>query len=350
MKKIKAGIIGITGYAGEELIKILTKHAGVELVFLSSRFDKPKKKLSEIYPEFTGGLDMDCTSLDIGKNLIESGLKDTDAVFLALPHGTSAEIGGKLFEAGKKIIDLSADFRLKDALTYKKWYGLDHPKPQLLKEAVYGLPELYKNQIKNAKIIANPGCYPTSAILASVPLLKNDLVKTNPVIIDSKSGYSGAGREFSKKYVNSGIPDTFAYKTGGKHRHIPEMEQELSLLTKAESGCKIVFTPHVVPMERGMLTCIYFQALKTMAIDELIALYESFYRDEPFVRILPAGTEPHTLNVINTNFCDIAFAFDKEKNILTVMSAIDNLVKGASGQAVQNMNLMYGYDEKYALQ
>lgn len=347
MNKIKVGIIGITGYAGEELIKILAKHPSAEIIFLSSRFDKPKKKLSEIYPQFKNTLDLDCISLDIEKNLKESELKKTDVVFLALPHGASAEIGFSVLKAGKKVIDLSADFRLKTPATYKKWYEIEHPHPELLKEAVYGLPELYKKQIAKAKLIANPGCYPTSVILGSAPLLKNNLAETDSIIIDSKSGYSGGGRELAKKFLNTGIQNTYAYKTGGKHRHIPEIEQELSSLANKE--CKIVFTPHVVPQERGMLSTMYFEIVKKIKTQEVAEMFKAFYEKEPFVRILPPDTEPQTINVINTNFCDIGFAFNEKKNILTVMSAIDNLVKGASGQAVQNMNLIFGLDEKTGL-
>ncbi|OGS20471.1 MAG: N-acetyl-gamma-glutamyl-phosphate reductase [Elusimicrobia bacterium RIFOXYA2_FULL_40_6] len=342
--KIKVGIIGITGYAGEELINILSKHPNVDIVFLSSRFDKPTKKLSEIYSYLKTTFDFDCNSLDIDNNLKQSGLKNADVVFLALPHGTSAEIAYKLLKAGKKVIDLSADFRLKNPETYKKYYELEHPHPELLKEAIYGLPELYKKQISKASLIANPGCYPTSVILGSAPLLKNKLVKTTSIIIDSKSGYSGAGREFAKKYQATGLPNTFAYKTGGKHRHIPEMEQELS--------ATIIFTPHVVPQERGMYTVLYFELLKNISLNEIADLYKTFYKDEPFVRILPAGIEPQTINIMNNNFCDIGFAMYPcaGKNTLIVMSAIDNLVKGASGQAVQDMNIMYGLDEKTGLQ
>ncbi|MBU0951685.1 MAG: N-acetyl-gamma-glutamyl-phosphate reductase [Elusimicrobia bacterium] len=350
MNAIKVGIIGITGYAGEELIKILFQHPGIEIKFLSSRFDKPKKKLSEIYSNLKNIPDIDCTSLDIDNNLKESELKNTDVVFLALPHGTSAQIAKKVLKAGKKVIDLSADFRLKNPATYKKYYELEHPCPELLKEAVYGLPELYKTQISKAKLIANPGCYPTSVILGSMPLLKNKLVKKTSIIIDSKSGYSGAGREFVKKYLAAGLPNTFAYKTGGKHRHIPEMEQELSLLTEKPEECKIIFTPHVVPQERGMYSVLYFEILRKISLTEIASLYKTFYKDEPFVRVLGEGKEPQTINVTNTNFCDIGFALYESKNILIVMSALDNLVKGASGQAVQNMNLLYGLDEKTGLQ
>jgi len=344
--------MGITGYAGEELIKILSGHPGTGVIFLSSRFDKPGKKLSEIYPHFSGlkNVNPECTSLDIDNNLKESSLKDTDVVFLALPHGASAEIASKLLKAGKKVIDLSADFRLKDPAAYKKWYGLEHPCPQLIKDAVYGLPELYKNELKKTKLAANPGCYPTSAILACAPLLKNSLVEPVPVIIDSKSGYSGGGRELARKFSGASAPDAYAYKTGGTHRHIPEIEQELSLLSACSAdGCKIVFTPHVIPMERGMFTCTYFRPAKKTSVAELTALYKKFYENEPFVRVLDAGAAPHTSAVSNTNFCDIGFAFEEDKNILVVMSAIDNLVKGASGQAVQNMNLMSGFGEKDGL-
>ena len=252
-----------------------------------------------------------------------------------------------LVNAGKKVIDLSADYRIKDPAVYEKWYAIKHTQVKLLSSTVYGLPELYKTQIQKCNMVANPGCYPTSMLLGTAPLLKNALVETEGIIIDSKSGYSGAGREFSKKYESTGKPDTFAYKTGGKHRHIPEVEQEMTKI--AGKSCNILFTPQVVPQERGMFTNIYLKLKKKMNLTDVFELYAGFYKNEPFVRILPENTEPKTINVMNTNYCDIGFALYPEHNTLLVMSALDNLLKGASGQAVQNMNIMFGLKETEGL-
>jgi len=327
---IKVAVIGAKGYVGEELIKLLIKHPKARITVLADKINGATTIISETYPYLKGVLDLQCEEVDYQK------ISDNaDIIFLALPHTVSIQLVPKFASLGKKIIDLSADYRLKDPEVYEKWYESKHSSPELLKKAVYGLPELYRKKIKKAKLIANPGCYPTSIILGCYPALKHKIIKKKGVIIDSKSGISGGGREFVKSYKS---PNTYAYKIGGLHRHISEIEQELK--------CLITFTPHIVPQERGMLSTIYMKLKKIVSSSEVAQVYRDFYAGEPFVRIVEAAM---TKNVVNTNFCDIALNVDKRTENLIVTSAIDNLVKGASGQAVQNMNIMFGLDEKEGL-
>ncbi|MBI5573077.1 MAG: N-acetyl-gamma-glutamyl-phosphate reductase [Elusimicrobia bacterium] len=335
---INVAIVGAKGYAGEELIKILLKHSGVKITSLSGRMDGKPKHICEMYPYLKGNLDMFCEDID-EKKIVENA----DIIFTALPHMVSMEIVSKFISLGKKVIDLSADFRLKNPDIYEKWYGVKHVNPGLLEKAVYGLPELYRKKIKKAKLIANPGCYPTSIILGCYPAIKEKIAKKKEIIIDSKSGYSGGGREFAKNYKE---PNCYAYQIGGIHRHIPEIEQELK--------CQITFIPHIIPQERGMLSTIYLQlkkdifprGLPAVALEDVVAVYKKYYENEPFVRIVETAM---TKNVVNTNYCDIAINIDGKTNNLIITSAIDNLVKGAAGQAVQNMNIMFGIDEKEGL-
>jgi N-acetyl-gamma-glutamyl-phosphate reductase len=250
-------------------------------------------------------------------------------------------------KAGKKVIDLSADFRIKDSGIYEKWYEVKHECPEYIEKAVYGLPELYREEIKKADLIANPGCYPTSVILGCVPLLKNGFAESDPIICDSKSGASGAGRVPAQALMFTEVQNSFrAYKVNS-HRHMPEMDQELT----AASGSKAVvnFIPHLVPMERGILSTIYLRLKKKTDTETVLQLYKDFYKKEYFVRVMDKGVFPDTKNVARSNFCDIGMQIFPERSLAIVMTAIDNLVKGASGQAVQNMNLIYGFDEKTAL-
>ncbi|HAX62330.1 MAG TPA: N-acetyl-gamma-glutamyl-phosphate reductase [Elusimicrobia bacterium] len=327
---INVAVVGAKGYAGEELIKILLKHTGVKITSLSGRMDGKPKHISEMYPYLEGKLDMFCEDID-EKKIAENA----DIIFTALPHSVSMVIASKIISLGKKVIDLSADFRLKDPAVYEKWYKTKHTNPELLGKAVYGLCELYRKKIKKAKLLANPGCYPTSIILGCYPALKGKIVKKKGIIIDSKSGYSGGGREFVKNYKE---PNCYAYQVGGIHRHIPEIEQELK--------CQIIFTPHIIPQERGMLSTIYLQLKKETSLADVVAVYKKYYALEPFVRIVETAM---TKNVVNTNYCDIAINIDGKTNNLIITSAIDNLVKGAAGQAIQNMNIMFGIDEKEGL-
>jgi len=327
---INVAVIGAKGYAGEELIKILLRHSGVKIISLSGRMDGKPKHISEMYSYLKGKLDIFCEDID-QKKIAENA----DIIFTALPHSVSMGIVSKFVLLNKKVIDLSADFRLKDAAVYEKWYGVKHTNPELLEKSVYGLCELYRKKIKKAKLLANPGCYPTSIILGCYPALKEKIIKKKGIIIDSKSGYSGGGREFVKNYKE---PNCYAYQVGGIHRHIPEIEQELK--------CQIIFTPHVIPQERGMLSTVYFKLKKELSLADVIAVYKKYYENEPFIRIVETAM---TKNVVNTNYCDIAINIDRRTNNLIITSAIDNLVKGAAGQAVQNMNIMFGIDEKEGL-
>lgn len=332
---IKAVVIGATGYAGEELIKILIKHPQVKITGLIAKIEKPDN-ISHIFPALSGRLDMEC-----GDFSVDSVLDKSDVAFLALPHRVSMEVAPKFLGSGKKVIDLSADYRLKDVSTYKKYYGVEHKDIKGLKEAVYGLPELYRDKIKKAELIANPGCYPTSVILAGLPAVKKGLVKANKIIADSKSGVTGAGRNpdpgLHFPEVNENIK---AYKIFS-HQHQPEMAQELSLAREAEVN--LIFVPHLMPINRGILTTLYFDLASPVSTAQMLDIYRKFYAGHPFVRIKPEEEYPQVKDVAGTNFCDIGLKVQAGSAV--VVSAIDNLVKGASGQAVQNMNLMAGFEE-----
>lgn len=338
---LKVGIMGSSGFAGEELIKILLRHPEAKITALAAKIEKTH--VSRLYPWSKAMLDLDVYDMSA-----EEVGKKADIVFLALPHKVSMDFAPVVLKQGKKVIDLSADFRIKDKTVYEKWYEIKHVVPEYLKRAVYGLPELYRRDIKDADLIANPGCYPTSIILGCAPLLKKKMVETDYIICDSKSGVSGAGRTptqalmFTEIATNSFRP----YKVNF-HRHMPEIDQELSGL--AGVNIEVNFTPHLVPMERGILSTIYLKLNKNMDTKEALHLYKDFYKDEYFVRILEDGQLPDTKNVVRSNFCDIGIKVFPEKSLAVVMTAIDNLVKGASGQAAQNMNIMYGFEEKLGL-
>ena len=270
-----------------------------------------------------------------------------DVVFLALPHGVSMNIAPEFIRAGKKVIDLSADYRLRDLKTYENWYG-KHSSAKFIKNAVYGIPELYRQKIKKTTFIANPGCYPTSIILGLAPALKNKLIDVSTIIADSASGVSGAGREPLTGSLFCEVDGGFkAYKVG-KHRHLPEIEQELNAL--AGKKFAISFTPHLLPVKRGILSTIYALLKKDISLSELLSLYGKFYKEEKFVRISPAGIYPNISSVCGSNYCDIGLAVDSRTKRVIIMAAIDNLIKGAAGQAVQNMNVLCGFKEDAALQ
>lgn len=338
---IRAGIIGITGYTGEELLRILSQHKDVKITVLAGRTTSPVRDLKDIYPQYKN-LNLKCVPLNI-----EQIKNETDVVFLALPHAVAFEVVPSLIKAGKKVIDLSADFRIKDPDTYEKWYGVKHTGKEYIKDAVYGLSEIYTEDIKKAQLIANPGCYPTTILLGTAPAIKNNLVKPDGIIIDSKSGVSGSGRKGVKTYYETESPTARAYKVGGKHRHIPEIEQELSNFFNKK--ITITFTPQIIPTERGMLSCIYMNLAKQITINEIINLYKKFYDGKPFVKVLDEGKLPSIKNVVMTNFLEIGICIDERTNKLIIISVQDNLTKGASGQAVQNMNLMFGLKETEGL-
>ncbi len=333
---IKAGIVGATGYGGQQLVWLLRNRADVEIRFISAH-SNVGTEFADIYGNFKGF--MADKTIDVDD--VSNHINDIDVLFLALPHGKAFELVELAYKNNVKVIDISADYRIKDETEYEKWYGVKHGTPQLLKEAVYGLPELYRESIKDSKIIANPGCYPTTSILALAPLLKNGLVDTKSIIIDAKSGVSGAGRSANINNLYAEINESFKAYSLTNHRHTPEIEQVLS----EQSGEKLTlnFSPHLVPMNRGILATCYANLKTSKTEDELYDLYKEQYKNEFFIRILKAL--PETRWVRNTNICDIALRVDKRTNRVIVVSAIDNLIKGAAGQAVQNMNIMFGLEE-----
>jgi N-acetyl-gamma-glutamyl-phosphate reductase len=337
---INAAVIGIGGYTGEELLKILTRHPKVNLAAACARGASVGKTLGEIYPHLTSSRELVCEPADAA--MIAARCK---AAFLALPHSEAAPFAAELSDRGVKVVDLSADFRLKDAAVYEQWYKIKHPRPDLLPGAVYGMCELNRANVKNASIVANPGCYPTTAILGLAPLLSKKAGECvlSSIIVDSKSGVSGGGRKFAAQYFQKDHPDHKPYNVAGAHRHIPEIEQELSAMAGAD--IRITFTPSILPVERGMLSVIYIDMKKPSSSDELTELYRGFYEGERFIRVSDETGLPSVKAVAGTNFCDIAARFDARTNRAVIISAIDNLIKGASGQAAQNFNIMFGLDE-----
>jgi N-acetyl-gamma-glutamyl-phosphate reductase len=340
---VKVGVVGAKGFAGEELIKLLLKHPQVKITALADQMDGIAQDITAVYPYLAGQIDLPCEELDI-----EKVAQKCDLVFLALPHKVSQGIAAGFIKAGRKVIDLSADFRIKDSKVYEQWYETKHLYPELLAEAVYGLPELYREKIKKARLIANPGCYPTSIILGTAPLVRERLAGTEYILADSKSGVSGAGRAFVQNFVaaEEKSENLKAYSIG-IHRHTPEIEQELSILAGKET--MILFTPHLIPIMRGILSSIYIMPNSNFNTQELLELYKEFYKGEPFVRILPEGKFPETNEVVNTNYCSIGVKADERTKRIIIVSAIDNLIKGASGQAIQNMNIICDYDEREGL-
>ena len=335
MSKTKVGIINVTGYAGVELARLLYQHPEIELVSVTGR-SAAGQRLGEVFPHLAG-IDLDIKA-EVGK---------VELAFSAMPHQASAAEVIPLLKQGTKVVDISADFRLKDAAQYGQWYGSAHPAPELLKQAVYGLPELYRSQVASTQLVANPGCYPTGAILALAPAVRAGLIEPD-IIIDSKSGLSGAGRSLSRQaHFSEADEDVAAYALEG-HRHLPEIVQELNLLS-AQKPLSITFVPHLIPMTRGILTTCY-ATLKSgkKGKKELFRLYRDFYKDEPFVRVV--DSPPHTKHTWGNNMCLVHPTIDTRTGRLVVISAIDNLVKGAAGQAVQNMNLMLGLAETTGLE
>ncbi|MGV8057185.1 MAG: N-acetyl-gamma-glutamyl-phosphate reductase [Smithellaceae bacterium] len=338
---IKTAVFGASGYTGQELTRILSGHPEVDLVAVTSRRFNGQQ-VSEVFPSFCG-----LTSLKYENALPADIAKICDIVFLALPHGISMEIAPAFISAGKKVIDLSADYRLRDISTYEKWYA-KHTSADHLKDAVYGIPELYRQKIKNTSLVANPGCYPTSIILGLAPVLKNRLLDVTSIIADSASGVSGAGREPQTGSLFCEVDGGFkAYKVGN-HRHTPEIEQELNFL--ADEKFAISFTPHLLPVKRGILSTIYANLKKNVTLAEIHSLYSSFYAQEKFVRICQPGSLPNISSVCGSNFCDIGLTVDPRTRRVIIISAIDNLIKGAAGQAVQNMNIICDIKEGTGLQ
>ena len=332
-KKIKVGIIGATGYAGAELFRLLYSHRNVEIAAVSSTSFEGKA-LSEVYPALTNEKTYILCDMD---GVIEA----SDVIFAALPHGLSEELAAKCDGKGKVLIDLGADFRLVDESEYTKWYGLQYKYPSLHEKTLYCLPEINREKIKDIDIIANPGCYPTSIALGLMPAIKNGLVSTDSVIIDSKSGVTGAGRGLSQTTHYPDNNEAFSAYKAGLHRHTPEIEQTLSLF--AGKKVNVTFVPHLLPVNRGILSTIYVKTEKTL--DEIYSAYEEAYKNEKFVRLQPKGSFANIKNVRCSNYCDISLHFDEHTKTLIITSAIDNMVKGAAGQAIQNMNIRFGFDE-----
>ncbi len=339
---LKVAIVGATGYTGEELIRLLVDHPKVKITSLTAKIDKPQN-ISEIFPRFLGKIDLQCADLEN----IDDVAADSQVVFLALPHRVSMKFASRFLQLGRRVIDLSADYRLKNTALYETWYKAVHTSPELVQKAVYGLPELYRTEIKKADLIANPGCYPTGIILGSAPLLNKDFIDLSEIIIDAKTGLSGAGRKAALDLHFSEITGNLkAYKIN-QHQHMPEISQELAKLAGESVG--IVFVPHLAPLNRGILNTIYFKKSRKMGLREALDLYKDFYKDEPFIRINPAGQFPQIKEVFETNFCDIGIWTEENSDRLIVISTIDNLGKGAAGQAVQNMNIMYNFKETTGL-
>ena len=354
---IKLGIVGASGYSGSELLRFLANHPDELHVALCTSETYATQRVDSVLPHLRGCLSRASDYPARGAHALEfealdiNSLKErVDVVVLAVPHKVSMAFVPQILAQGLRVVDFSADYRLKAVDTYEAWYHVPHTSSELISEAVYGLPERYREDIRHAKLVANPGCYPTSAILAAMPLLESKIVMTNFLIIDSKSGISGAG---PKPRDNTHYPNresnVVAYNIG-VHRHTPEIEQELSAVA-GEQFC-VSFTPHLVPMTRGILSTVYLQLKQDtpMSTEAVLELYAAFYANEPFVRVLPAGEYPQTKAVLGSNYCDIGLEVDARTNRVVVMAAIDNLGKGAAGAVVQNLNLMFGLPETAGLQ
>ena len=338
---IRVSILGATGYSGGELIKILLRHPNARLQSLTSE-SSPGKAIASVHPQFRDRLTQTFVPMDVKKIS-----KESDVVFLCFPAGVGIAPAAAFLKAGVKVIDLSADFRLPTAKMYETYYHGKHGAPHLLKEAVYGLPEMFRDRIAGASLIANPGCYATAATLSAAPLLRPAIIDPDSVIIDAKSGVSGAGKKVTSSYMYSEVnEDLHAYNVA-VHRHQPEIETVLKSASKVP--VRLTFTPHLIPMTRGILSVTYATLKKPMKTGDLLELYRRHYENEPFVRVLPEGELPHTKNVSHTNYCDIGITQDPRLRRVIVVSAIDNLGKGASGQAVQNMNILCNRPETEGL-
>ncbi len=334
---IKVGIVGGTGYTGVELLRLLARHPQVELAAITSR-KEAGMKVADMFPNLRGRVGLAFTTPE------EAGLEKCDVVFFATPNGVAMQQTRALLDAGVKVIDLAADFRIKDVKEWESWYKLEHACPDLVGEAVYGLPEVNREAIRQARLIANPGCYPTATQLGFLPLIENGLVDTGHLVADCKSGVSGAGRKAETHILFAEAADNFkAYAVPG-HRHLPEIRQGLSLAAGHTVG--LTFVPHLTPLIRGIHATLYARLTKNA---DLQALYEKRYASEPFVDVLPPGSHPETRSVRGANVCRIALHRPQGGDVVVVLSVIDNLVKGAAGQAVQNMNLLFGFPETTAI-
>ncbi|MDY0190468.1 MAG: N-acetyl-gamma-glutamyl-phosphate reductase [Desulfuromonas sp.] len=337
---VKVAVVGASGYAGLELLRLLVRHPRVEITSITSR-QYVDEEIATVFPSLSNIIDLQCTEVDVDKVAAVA-----DMVFTALPHKAAMDVIPGLLQRGCKVIDLSADYRLHDVAVYQQWYQ-PHSSPELLTEAVYGLPELFHDKIAGSRLIANPGCYPTSVALALAPLLKHQVVDHRTLIIDSKSGASGAGRSAKTASLFCEVNEGFKAYGVASHRHTPEIEQTLSELV----GEPVVvnFTPHLLPVNRGILSTCYANLTNAIDFASVKALFDSFYADQPFIRIMPGGQLPNVAYIRGSNYADIGFVVDDRTQRIIVVSAIDNLVKGAAGQAVQNMNIVLGYPETMGL-
>lgn len=340
---IKVGIAGATGYVGIELIRLLCHHPEVKISYVATQ-SHVGTKLSDVYPHLHSLVNLECAPLDAAGMCAHC-----DVVFTALPHGHAMHLASPILAEGKKVIDLGADFRLKNGSSYEQWYHHSPASPQLLERAVYGLPELgVRDLIQKATLVANPGCYPTCSTLGCLPAIAAGIIKTEEIILDAKSGVSGAGKALVLGSLFSEVAENFkAYQVAGSHRHVPEIEQVLSEV--AGKPIMVQFTPHLLPMIRGLLVTAYLPLINRISAKEIWEIYSHAYKDEPFIRLYPLGEFPQTANVRGSNFCDIGLMVDERTMKLLVISCIDNLVKGAAGQAIQNMNLMFNLKETQGL-
>jgi N-acetyl-gamma-glutamyl-phosphate reductase len=339
--KLPVAIVGGSGYTGMELLRLLIRHPQVEVAAVTSS-QYAGREVGKVFPHLKGE-----TSLIFLDHEVDRVADSAELIFTAVPHEKAMDLVARLHQKNRKVVDLSADFRFREASVYEAWYQ-PHRARDLLKKAVYGLPEFYREAIRKASIVGNPGCYPTSVLLALAPLLKAPFINSSGIIADSKSGASGAGRGLALGTLFCEVDEGFqAYKVAG-HRHTPEIEQELAVIAGKE--IRIVFTPHLVPMSRGILSTLYVPLTDLPEAGVVYGLFEAAYQKEPFVRLCPPDQLPNTLQVRGSNYCDLGFKMDPKNRMLIVVSALDNLIKGASGQAVQNMNLMLGFEETAGLE
>ncbi|MFH1037740.1 MAG: N-acetyl-gamma-glutamyl-phosphate reductase [PVC group bacterium] len=338
---LKTAIVGATGYTGLEIVKLLLSHARVEITSLTAKVEKTVG-IGDIFPELAGRIEMACSDLDP-----DDVCRKADFVFLALPHTVSMQFAPFFLKAGKKVVDLSADYRFPDGAVFEKWYGSPHLDPKGAARAIYGLPELFREDIRPARLLANPGCYPTGTILGCYPALREGLVSPGRIIVDAKTGVTGAGRKASLALLFPEVNENFKAYSLGTHKHTPEMEE---ILGRATGGpVTVEFVPHLLPVNRGILSTIYLSLKKDVAEQDILDVYRRYYQGEPFVKVYPAGTLPQLREAVGTNNCLIGLRVNPRTGNLIVVSAIDNLLKGAAGQAVQNMNIMEGFGETEGL-
>lgn len=340
---IKVGVVGGTGYTGAELLRLLASHRSVELHIITSR-SEAGRPVGELFPGLRGVVNLNYSQPDA------EALSGCDVVFFATPNGIAMKEAPAIVKAGGRMIDLAADFRIKDVVEWAHWYGQEHASPDLVDQAVYGLPELNREQIPGAQLVANPGCYPTAVQLGFAPLLKEGQIKSQGLIADVKSGVSGAGRGAKVATLLCEASESFSAYSASGHRHLPEIEQGLRRMLPAGESLDLTFVPHLTPMTRGIHATLYADLVQDMSIEQIHHQYETFYQDEAFVDVLPLGQHPSTRSVSGSNICRIGVFRPQNRGKVVIASAIDNLIKGAAGQAVQNMNLMFGYAEGEGLE